>query len=320
MRLASTGKVLPKTAISDDGKSWIKAESISALSFSDATTLDDALADERKSWFVKTKHGDAGPFTEAKLKKLVSDGRIKPNVLISENQIKWIKAYQQESLGLPAPIKPRLLDPALACPPPRNHAGIIAGEYRKRFGTCVQVVCGKKLSRNRRDVDVHVYPASDVRPITTVVTSGLSDHSLATGEGPISSRRELILYVDAFHDAHAKLLQCVARDIVKKQQPWGYGDVIANCSPARPIFKHSRLDHFLMMVPNIASDFAIRSTVEIEGDPLHMIWVFPVTEIERVYVDNLGVQAFCNLLDQEQSSITLNPKRECYAKDILVPA
>ncbi|TWT53094.1 Suppressor of fused protein (SUFU) [Rubripirellula amarantea] len=304
LQLASEGRVQPGTGISGDGETWVKAESVNGLKFGD---------NEVRRWHVKTKDGDAGPFTEAKLKQLVDAGRIKPNVLISHNQIKWIKAFEHGPLGFPSRPEPHAIAPKPKSPTRRPYDGVIAGEYRKRFGRCGQVFTDKRI-------DVHVYHANELRPVTTVVTSGLSQYALPTGRGVISSRRELVLYVEEFHEAHAELLRCLSRAIVSDSTTWGYGTAIANREPARPIFKKSCLDHFLMMVPNIVSDFAIRNSVQIEGDPLHMVWVFPITIAERLYVESRGIQSFCGLLDQNQSKLTLDPRRECYAQETMVSA
>lgn len=166
-------------------------------------------------------------------------------------------------------------------------------------------------------IDVYVHPPNQIRPFTTLVTSGMSNFQMPVpthAAGMNSSRTELVLYVDQMSDAYVRLLQFLAAS-PQRQQTWlSYGAKMNNGNPARPIFRGSPLDSYLFMVPNIESDFMIHRTLQIDESPVQLLWVVPITTAERSAITTLGMRHFCWLLDQNQHGLTVDPRRHCYAK------
>ncbi|TWU59393.1 Suppressor of fused protein (SUFU) [Rubripirellula tenax] len=93
IRLVTAGKIKPGSGVSADGENWFKAESISGLPFPKAPP---------KRYWVRTRGGDAGPFTLPKLAKLAAAGRIKPAVMVSSDGKRWKQAQQISGLTFPA--------------------------------------------------------------------------------------------------------------------------------------------------------------------------------------------------------------------------
>jgi Suppressor of fused protein (SUFU) len=94
--LAAEGKLQPCHGVSSDGESWVKAKMIVGLTFATSAsprsderrqTVEESNRSDRpdlrsKTTFrlwIKTSRGTAGPFTLNKAKRLIDDGRIRPN-------------------------------------------------------------------------------------------------------------------------------------------------------------------------------------------------------------------------------------------------
>ena len=180
-------------------------------------------------------------------------------------------------------------------------------EYVNRFGPMLP------LQQSVSDtIDVCIHPASDERPFATMVTSGLSDHAMRVPSGAWSPRAELIWYVDQPRESYANTLRSLAQMPIDHKSGLWYGLAVNNGHPATPIFNRSLLNSFLFMVSSIPDDHAIRETVSIDGDPLQLLWVVPITLAERFFLDNNGMQHFCWLLDQHNHSIITQPRRPCF--------
>jgi hypothetical protein len=54
--------------------------------------------------------------------------------------------------------------------------------------------------------------------------------------------------------------------------------------------------------------------LRIDDDPLHLLWVVPITHDERDFISQQGIQQFCQLLDQNNHSLALDPLRGCYLR------
>jgi hypothetical protein len=116
------------------------------------------------------------------------------------------------------------------------------------------------------------------------------------------------------HPDYIRLLRALARLPHDQKARLSYGTLMGNGNPAQPIFKGSVLDSYVFMIPNVESDFRIQDTLRIDDDPLQLLWVVPITEAERQFIAQQGMQPFCNLLDRNNHSLALNPMRQSYVK------
>jgi hypothetical protein len=183
-------------------------------------------------------------------------------------------------------------------------------EYVRRFGPISKVI--REQASPTGAIDIYVHPASKQRPFTTLVTSGMSDQAMPVPQGPNSPRAELILYVDRPHPTYINMLRHVAHLPHQHHTQLCYGSLISNGDPARPIFANSVLDCYLFMIPNVAADFQIQDALSIDGKPLQLLWVVPITCAERDFIAEHGMRGFCGLLDKNNHSMLLAPTRRCY--------
>ena len=299
IRLAAAGKIHPATGIRSDGQTWVKAKRIASLQFPKQAPSD--------TYRIKTSGGIAGPFSLEKMTQLVQQGRIQREVAISRNGKSWHRAFRFEELPYEKQQEPIATTPT---PDPSDRQQRRAAY--QRFGIEVRSQSFRLPGQGR--VDVRAFQGGDDRPVTTIVTCGLSDHRLPEHNSSISSRRELIFYTERLRSAHLQLLGCLSRAIAGYDQPLGYGQTLANGTPPKPIFRKSQLDHFLFMVPNIPEDFSIANEVSIEEEPMHLMWVLPITSAEERLIEYQSIGAFAGMLDQFGHGLMIDPKRECYVK------
>ncbi len=56
-----------------------------------------------QQWYVQTSEGSAGPFTPAKLRRLVQVGKVMPESLLSLDGKRWVQASKIKGLVFPSP-------------------------------------------------------------------------------------------------------------------------------------------------------------------------------------------------------------------------
>lgn len=269
-----------------------------------------------KQWYVKTKKGSAGPFSPRKLKEYASKGKIKPKSFIRLDENEWVVADSVKGL-FPTPadaptVTPEFMDQIVAIPEPTSHLiEIRERAYVKQFGQFENV--SHPLGPGIPHIDVYVHPPTEQRPITTLVTGGMSDHAMPIpGNGPASPRCELLLYVEQAEELHIQLLRFLASMPYQQKTWFSYGSTVNNGNPPQPIFEGSVLDHYVFMFPIVGNDFEFDQSVSLEGSPLQLLHVEPITAKERQFIIDRGMDDFLGLLEKKQHSPVLNPGRSCY--------
>jgi Suppressor of fused protein (SUFU) len=173
------------------------------------------------------------------------------------------------------------------------------------------------IQRDKQDsplpVDIYIHPPNEFRPVTTLVTSGMSNHAMPVPAGPNSPRIELILYVNGMQSAYVQLLRFLAQAPFRQHSWLAYGSMMNNGNPPRPIFKDSVLDSYMFMIPNVSSDFLIHRSLRLADAPVQLLWVQPITQAERRVISTVGIRHFCWLMDQHQHPLVIDPSRICYA-------
>ncbi|MGB7324995.1 MAG: suppressor of fused domain protein, partial [Rubripirellula sp.] len=320
---------------------------------------------EPDRYWVRTRKGDAGPFTLPKLAKLVAAGRVKPAVMVSRDGKRWKQAQQIPGLPFPAPVQPPVPETPTAVEPCETIATTVTtetpepeplaaettdtqepepqttntesvatetpepeptvtettdtpeplvrsaaattreAEFLCRFGAI-----GSVDQQANSPIAVQVHRASEVRPVTTIVTSGLSDYSMPTPASANSPRAELVLYTDDVKPEYIHLLRRIAEATIDQNDSLAYGSFYEHGSP---IFPGTELDGCLFMIPNISSDFAIRNAVVIDDQPLQLLWVVPTTSLERALIARQGIAVFCQWMDRLGQGLLINPRRSCMA-------
>ena len=185
-------------------------------------------------------------------------------------------------------------------------------EYLRRFGQCTQKAHTNKFGQ---DICVYVFPPNQSRPVTTLVTSGLSNHPMQVPSDTLwSPRAELILYVNQLQSSHISILCHLAQIPLTRGVTLHYGKLLPNGVPPQPILGNADLDGYVMLIPPVKSDFGFQSDVKIDGQPLQLLWPVPTSAAERELLLCHGQGAFCALLDQNDHSITIDSPRSCYVQ------
>jgi len=265
-------------------------------------------------WFVRTAKGQAGPVSLEKLRGFVANGKVKPSSAVSPDGQSWVKAETIEDLFPPAVDPPELGGAFLGFTEESKLPFVEQREaaYAKVFGPCSQV--SHELLPVVPHIDVYIHPPHGDRDFTTLVTGGMSDEPMPIPPGPCSPRAELLLYVSEPTDEYVNLLRFLAQ-LPYKQDTWfSYGSTVSNGNPPQPIFEDSVLDCYVFIPSVIPSDHDICDSVLIDGDPLQLLWVQPITSAERQLIIDEDIDAFYDLLNKRKHPLTIDPNRKCYVK------
>jgi hypothetical protein len=198
-----------------------------------------------------------------------------------------------------------------------------------RTDTCEKVYAkffGSKWTVDRGDdadgpaIDVYAFrPGEDgrgkKRDFYTLVTSGMSAERMRVPKGTPFRRAELILYVAEPTDHHVGLLRWLARLPLVQETTWyGFGTTMTNGNPPRPIFDDSDLSCFLFLEPVVGRDKAVHEKLEVDGDPVALLWVVPITEAECQFILDREPSDFLDLLDRKKHPFVLDEGRPSYVR------
>ncbi len=189
-------------------------------------------------------------------------------------------------------------------------AQVRQSEYNRRFGAFSHIA--RPQDATGVPVDVYVFPPNGHRPVTTLVTSGMSNHRMPVPQGRCSRRAELVLYVSQLKAEYVNLLYFLAQLPLQQNEVLRYGTALDHGNPPRPIFPGSMLDGYVLMIPSVETDFKIHESRRIGDDSLQLLWVVPTTHAERNFLATEGMGRFCWLLDQERHPLVFDPSRSCY--------
>ncbi|TWU08214.1 suppressor of fused domain protein [Stieleria varia] len=346
IRYAATARIISRTAVSHDGKTWIKASELPELHFHSV----DECRWQVESDDETTEQDVDAPLSLRQLQRLARLGRLLPTHRVKAIGQDWMKAKRIFAL--------KFTDPSIATADTKPEMAYHDADEQAIENVLLQLETGEDTDtlserdrgETRRDefvarfgVIAHRHdglvptPASDAspisvlqfeprpgidisgqRPFTTLVTDGMSDHLMSLPEGLNSPRVELMMYIDAdetlaARGLYSRMLSFLADVPRLSGRAIGYGSVIGNGTPPRPIFADSQLDAFVFLVPPIESDFQIQQTLRLGEHPVQLLWVMPITRAEREIIEGQGIAAFCSLCDRGGASCLLQPTRPCYA-------
>lgn len=181
--------------------------------------------------------------------------------------------------------------------------------YLKMFGSVGSV--SHELVPQVPHVDVYTFPPSRRRPFHTLITGGMSDWPMRVPEG-VPERTELILYVAEPAEQHEEVLRWLAH-LVHDQDTWiSPGSTISNGRPPEPIFANSRLDNFLFLPPPAKFDKRLPRRLQIEGTPVSLLWVVPITTPERDFIIANGPWDFMDIMERNKHPLPLREGRVTY--------
>ena len=82
--------------------------------------------------------------------------------------------------------------------------------------------------------------------------------------------------------------------------------------PPKPIFPGSQLTAVLFIQTIVSSDNNLADQLVLEGDPVHFLWVVPITAAELEYKLEHGTDALLDLFQEVQHPFVLEEKRGSY--------
>jgi hypothetical protein len=164
-------------------------------------------------------------------------------------------------------------------------------------------------------IDVFVYPPGYAnRPFYTLASSGMSDVRMPLPEGLDRShaRREIVLYCETPDDAAINLVRRMARFPFQYSTWLDHGHTIPNGDPPAPIFDDSALSAVLFLYTIVRPDNGLADHVVLDGDPVHFLWLVPITQAELDHKLNHGCDALLGLFDAVNHPVVLDRRRASY--------
>jgi Suppressor of fused protein (SUFU) len=163
-------------------------------------------------------------------------------------------------------------------------------------------------------VDVHTYyrQGANGDNVCALVTAGMSDIAMHTPAGAEARRVELIFYCSTPIAEYVETLRWLAH-FPHDQKTWvGSGHTIPNGSPPAPFWGSSVLDTILLLPPLVKRDRTLPDELTLGGDPVHFLWVVPLTTAECNLKLEQGANAILNLFQQHRHPHVFDPHRASY--------
>lgn len=128
----------------------------------------------------------------------------------------------------------------------------------------------------------------------TLITNGMSDIPMATPNtvGVNGSVAELVMYVREPHERYVHLLQYLACYPHEENTWLGHGHTI---SWPHKLHSASDLQHFLIATPILRQDRQFRKILSMDGAPVNLLWVLPITNTERNFKRARGTAPLLDL-------------------------
>ena len=147
----------------------------------------------------------------------------------------------------------------------------------------------------------------------TLVTSGMSDLEMAVPKrAEVARRVELIFYCSEPKPEYAETMQWLAH-FPHDQSTWiGSGHTIPNGTPPAPFWGSSALDTVLLIPPIVLRDGTLPKELVLGGEPVHFLWVVPLTTAECNLKLAKGLEAMLDLFERNNHPHVFEPDRKSY--------
>jgi hypothetical protein len=185
--------------------------------------------------------------------------------------------------------------------------------YTKLFGEAVNV--SHELVPQIPHIDVYTYRrARGSNLVTALVTGGMSDLPMTMPRGADKAPRrvELIFYCSEAKAEYIDTLRWLAHFPHDSKSWLGDGHTMPNGNPPSPFWGSDALDTILFMPPVVVNDQKLPEELKLGGDPVHFLWVVPLTTAECNFKLKKGFQAILDLFDQHRHPHIFDPARKSY--------
>ena len=189
--------------------------------------------------------------------------------------------------------------------------------YNQLFGDALTV--SHELLPQIPHIDVYTFKRTFKRPegdqfVYPLVTGGMSDLPMTLPpQAKDSPRRvELIFYCNEPREEYIQTLRSIAHFPHDSKSWLGDGHTMPNGNPPEPFWGSTELDTLMFMPPIVSKDQTLPEKLQLEGDPVHFLWVVPLTTAECNRKLQNGFDAMLDLFDQNRHPHVFDPHRKSY--------
>jgi len=186
--------------------------------------------------------------------------------------------------------------------------------YQRLFGKAESVYHEVFLLRPHVDVFTHAR-SSPQGKVCALVTGGMSDlpMNVPPAAGKAAPRRvELIFYCSEPKQEYLETLRWLAR-FPHDQNAWlSYWHTLPNGNPPAPVCGSEILDTFLFMPTIVKRDQDLPKQLILAGDPVHFLWVVPISSPECKLKLEHGFGAIVDLFQRHRHPHVFDPRRKSY--------
>jgi hypothetical protein len=196
-----------------------------------------------------------------------------------------------------------------------------SSEFARMRESVYERLFGKPLSVSHEllplipHIDVYTFKRSQGDKIVySLVTGGMSDLQMTLPRGTTEAPRrvELIFYCSEPRDEYIATLRWVAHFPYDSKSWLGHGHTMPNGNPPAPFWGSTELDTLLFMPPIVKKDQTLPSELNLGGDPVHFLWVVPLTTAECNLKLERGFDAILNLFQLHRHPHVFDPHRKSY--------
>jgi len=189
--------------------------------------------------------------------------------------------------------------------------------YTELFGEPLSV--SHELLPQIPHIDVYTFKRTSKRPegdqfVYPLVTGGMSDLPMTVPQQAVHSPRrvELVFYCTEPREEYIQTLRWLAHFPHDSKSWLGHGHTMPNGNPPEPLWGSAGLNTVIFMPPIVSKDQTLPNRFQINGDPVHLLWVVPLSAAECNYKLQNGFDAMLDLFDQNQHPHVFDPKRKTY--------
>ncbi len=164
-------------------------------------------------------------------------------------------------------------------------------------------------------IDVYVHEPSVGRDFYTLVTGGMSDLPMKLPDGApagMPRRTEIVFYLPADQEPkreYVSFLRTSARFVYDYQTWLTWGHTIPNGDPPKPIFDGAPFVSVLFLFPLFKPDNQLAEQLVLDNDPVHFLWIVPLTAAEQRYKMEHGTEALQEAFNRARLPFVFNEKR-----------
>lgn len=163
-------------------------------------------------------------------------------------------------------------------------------------------------------IDVYRFSPNSKRDFFTFVTGGMSDLRMnaPTELGAEYRRIELVFYSTENRDDYPELLRRMAHFVHDNNTWLHWGHTMPNGQPPEPLFNTKRLDTLFFMPSIVTPDSSLGEKLQIDSDPVQLVWVVPITTAECQLKLDDGTDALYDVFDANDHTFVFSGDRRSY--------